>query len=103
MTRQCYQDWGYVLYGEYLGMYSDDDYPQHVRLENRAVWALGLMFKHNHYTVNGTAADDSGALSESYLGSATKPTSVRGPTTALVLNLPPMTPWSLMVRIVVLG
>jgi len=57
MTRQCYQDWGYVLYGEYLGMYSDNDYTQRAQLESRAVWALDLMFKHNHFTTNGTAAD----------------------------------------------
>jgi hypothetical protein len=42
MTRQCYQDWGYVLYGEYLGMYSDNDYTQHAQLESRAVWVSAV-------------------------------------------------------------
>jgi ribosomal protein L34 len=57
MTRRCYRDWGYCWYKEYLGMYGDQDYTEHCLLENRAVWALDLIFVHHHYIKIGAARD----------------------------------------------
>jgi hypothetical protein len=57
MTRRCYRDWGYCWYPEYCGMYGDQDYTQHCLLENRAVWALDLIFVHQHYMKTGAPPD----------------------------------------------
>lgn len=53
ITRKLFEDWGYFWYGEYLGMFADNDYTERVLLENRQVFALDLSFVHAHF-MHGT-------------------------------------------------
>jgi hypothetical protein len=69
MTRQCYQDWGYVWYGAYPHVYSDNDYHEHAKLEDRVVEAFDLVFEHRHYLRTGAQPDRTyieGNLPEKY-------------------------------------
>jgi hypothetical protein len=58
LSRSRYKRLGYALYPQYEGVFSDDDFSEHARQDGVVIDARGLLFKHEHPTVNGGQFDE---------------------------------------------